>query len=507
MEIIEINFIQAEILLDTVGFDSDFGLVSFPDSSEIQSYHLAADYLKDSILVVAPDAFQLSLSPDFTYGTDTLVFENDRFNTTEIFVRFIPNEEEGEFFQGNIIHFSHDADTVLLPLRGQEGTFSLSSIASTRDKSLGERVKIQGVVTGGNNHFQERRMIQDETAGIAIQGFNSAFLNFGDSVEVNGVLTEKDGWLCLIPEMEISTLSSDSIVVNPILKSISEIDASLESQRVRIEAIDIIGEGLFNEGEFFIMDENSDSLIFKLNTPNHPLVGSEIPFGKVNVTGFIGRRNNEFMIYPEFGQDLEIIPRDTILNIEAPNEGLDFGNIFLDEFSEPQFYKIQAENLPENLKLSASENFEVSLLENSNYANALELPINERGDIPEIRVYVRFSPITAEGEKINGEIVHMSGGQQQVIPLRGVEEIITSNLSLDESKILIFPNPVQSELKIELLESGNYQYRLIGLDGSIILKGSLNRNNIFEFDQVKKGIYLLEISSESKNYHFRIMKK
>ena len=507
MQIIEINFIQAEIVLDTVGFESDFGLISFPDSSEIQSYQLAADYLKDSIVVVAPEAFQLSLSPDFANRTDTLVFEKDSFNTTEIFVRFIPNEVEGEFFQGNIIHFSHDADTVFLPLRGQEGTLSLSSIASTRDKALGERVKIQGVVVGGNNHFQERRMIQDETAGIAIEGFNSAFLNFGDSVEVNGVLTQKDGWLCLIPEMEINPLSSDSVIVDPLLTSISEIDASLESQRVRIEALDISGEGLFDVGEYFIMDENSDTLIFKLDTSNHPLVGSEIPFGKVNVTGFIGRRNDEFMIYPEFGQDLEIIPRDTILIIEAPNEGLDFGNIFLDEDSEPQFYKIQAENLPENLRLSASENFKVSLLENSNYTNDLELPINERGDIPEIRVYVRFSPIAAGGGEINGEIVHVSGGQQQTIPLRGVEEIITSNLSLDKGGILIFPNPVQSELKIELLESGNYQYRLIGLAGSIIFKGSLERNKIIEFDHVKKGIYLLEISGESKDYHFRIIKK
>ncbi|WP_296622377.1 lamin tail domain-containing protein [Marivirga sp.] len=506
-ETIEINFIQSEIVLDTAGFNSDFGLVNFSDSSEIQSYQLSAENLKDSILVVAPEPFQISLSPEFTDETDTLVFEKDSFSISEIFVRFMPNDSSGEFYQANILHLSRDADTILLPLSGQEGILTLSTIASVRNKLIGERVKTKGVVIGGNNHFEEKRIIQDETGGIAIQGLNSANLNFGDSVEVEGILTEEDGWLSLIPETEISTLSSDSVIVDPLLKSLSEIDISLEFQRIRIENLDISEEGLFAKGEYFIFDDNSDSLIFKLNDYNHPLVGTEIPIGKVNVTGFISRRNDTFLIYPEFVEDLEIIPRDTVLTIEAPEDGLFFGNISLDEFSEPQSYSLEAENLPENLRISTNENFEFSLLENSNYANELELPINERGDIPEIRIYVRFSPIAARGGEISGEIVHVSGGQTYSIGLKGIEEIITSNPSKPESIILIYPNPVDSELKIELLKSGNYQYQLTGIDGVKILEGKLSSRKVLQLDGLEIGIYLLKISNESNNYHFRILKK
>lgn len=506
-ESIEINFIRPEINLDTSGFSSDFGLITFPENSTIQSYQLSAENLKDSILVVATEAFQLSLSPDFSNPSDTLVFENDNFSDTKIYVQFSPNEDDGEFYQGNIQHLSQDADTTYLPVSGQEGTLSLTSIATVREKSIGERVKVQGVVSGGNNHFDNKRIIQDATAGITIQGLNSASLIFGDSVEVEGILTSENRWLSILSETEINILSSDSIVVEPQVKAIDEINAEVESQRVKIENLEISSEGQFTAGEYFITDNNSDSLSFILNGEEHPLVGKDIPVGKVNLIGFIGRRNDEFYIYPEFEEDLEIIPRDTILVVEAPEEGFNFGNILLDEYSKPQSYSVKAENLPENLNISISENFEISLLENSNYTNDLELPINEIGNIPEIEIYVRFSPITARGGEISGEIVHISGRQEQIIALKGIEEIITSNNSSFTDEFLIYPNPVRSELKIEWMKSENSHYQFIDLDGEILFEGEFKNKHVLTLDDVGNGIYLLKLSNGNKYYYQRIIKK
>ena len=456
---------------------------------------------------MAPEAFQLSLSPDFTNATDTLVFENDNFNGTEIYVQFSPNEDAGRFYQGNILHLSQDADTTYLPVSGQEGTLSLISISTTREKSIGERVKIQGVVIGGKNQFENKRIIQDETAGIAIQGLNSASLSFGDSVEVEGILASKNSWLKLLPEKEINVLSSDSIVVEPQVKTINEINAEVESQRVKIENLEISSEGQFTADEYFIIGSNTDSLIFKLNGDEHPLLDKDIPIGKVNVIGFIGRRNNKFHIYPVFEKDLEIIPRDTILIVEAPEESLSFGDILLDEYSAPQSYSVHAENLPENLRISISENFEISLLENSNYTNYLELPINERGDIPEIEIYVRFTPIAARGGEISGKIVHISGGQEQRIELKGIEEIITSNHMSLKNKFLIYPNPFSSKLKIESMISEDFQYQFIDLEGKILREGNSQNKCALTLDDIENGIYLLKLSNGNEDYYQRIIKK
>ncbi|MGM0579165.1 MAG: lamin tail domain-containing protein [Bacteroidota bacterium] len=506
-ESIEINFIRPEINLDTSEFNSDFGLITFPENSTIQTYQLSAEHLKDSILIVAPEAFKLSLTPDFTNPSDTLAIENNNFTGTEIYVQFFPNEDTGRFYQGNILHLSQDADTTYLAVSGQEGTLSLISIAAARDKSIGERVKVQGVVSGGNNQFDNKRIIQDETAGIAIQGLNLSGFTFGDSVEVEGILVSENSWLSILPETEINVLSSDSIVVGPQVKVINEINAGVESQRVKIENSEVLSEGQFRAGEYFFTDSNNDSLIFKLNGDKHPLVGKDIPIGKVNVTGFIGRGNDEFHIYPEFEEDLEIIPRDTILIVEAPEEGLSFGDILLDEYSVSQSYSVQAENLPENLSISISENFEISLLENSNYTNDLELPINERGDIPEIEVFVRFTPIAARGGEISGEIVHISGGQEQSIGLKGVEEIITANQSAFKSGFLIYPNPVDSELKIESIISEYIQYQFMNLEGEILLEGKFKNNHVLTLDGIENGIYILKLSNGNEDYYQRIIKK
>lgn len=504
---IEINFIQPELTLDTTRFNSDFGLVNYPEQSGIQSYQLTSKNLKDSILVVAPEAFQLSLNPDFIDETDTLIFEKDSFIATEIFLRFLPPESNGEFYNGNIQHFSRGADTLGLSVSGQEGTLTLSTVASARDKAVGERVKIQGVVIGGDNQFESKRVVQDKTAGIVINGLTPMSLNFGDSVEIEGVLAKEDDWLMLIPEKEITLLSPDSIIVDPILKTITEINESVEWQRVKIENLHVSANDQFTEGKYFIVDDNSDSLILKLNRSNHPLVGTDIPIGKVNVTGFIGRRNARYQIYPDFAQDLEIIPRDTILILKAPADGLNFGQVMVDQFSESKAYSLHAENLPEDLLITSSDNFEISLLKNTNYAKELELPINEIGDIPEIEIYVRFSPISARGGEMSGKITHVSGGQQKIIPLYGIEELVTSNHSPLGSRILIYPNPVGSKLNIEMMISGDFQYLMIGSDGKIILVGELCNSKILKLDGLEKGIYLLIISNSNNEYHQRIIKK
>jgi len=499
------NFIEPVISIDSSGFSNDFGIVSFPNQSDSRSYLLSASKLKDTLLVIAPDGFQISLNPDFSTPNDSLMLLPEASIEEEIFVRFSPPDNSGNIYQGRIMHISQDAATVSLELSGQEGTLSLSKIDSVRKKALGERVKVHGIVIGGINHFEERRIIQDETAGIAIEGMNSLDLNYGDSVEVKGVLAEIDDWLTIIPEKEINFISSDSIKVEPSVISMAELNDSLESQRVKLEELSVAGEGQFTTNGYFVFND-TDSIILQLSSENHPLIGTEIPIGKVNVTGFIGKTDDGFYIYPELVQDLEIIPRDTVLIIEAPEGGLDFGSVFLDEFSEPLSYQLRAENLPEDLKISTNRNYGISLLKNGDFESELVLPINEIGDIPEIKVYVRFAPVTASGGAITEEIVHVSGNQEFRLTVKGFEEIITSGRRSFKNKVLIYPNPVNSIINVELLEQGNYEYQILGLDGKVLSKGSIMKSKQLNVEGFESGIFLLKISNQDQSYLHRIIK-
>lgn len=503
---ITITFIKPLISLDTSGFVSEFGRVTYPEKSDVSSYKISAQHLKDSVFVIAPEAFKLSLDSDFTYESDTLIFDSNNFIPSEIFVKFSPLANNGEIYEGTILHISTDADTVYLAVSGQEQSLDLSTIESVRDSMLGERVKIHAVVIGGENHFAERRIIQDKTAGISILGLNSADFVFGDSIEVQGLLTESDGWLTIIPEKEINNLSPDSIVVEPFVSTIADIETSKLLQRVTISNLQFSKTGQLGEGDYLVSDIDMDTLFVSLNSENHPWIGTEIPDWKVNITGFVGRKNNELYIYPEFSHDLDIIPKDTVLTVFAPENGLSFGNILFDEYSEPKSYELQAENLSENLRISTSDNFEISLLEHTNYAADLELPINEKGDIPKLTIYVRFSPIANQGGEIKGDVLHLSGGKKYQIDLVGMEEIITSKSQSIGREILIYPNPVSTYLNIELVENGVFEYQILNINGALIQSGRLDGSETLNLKDVDSGVYLLKLFNAVETHNFRFFK-
>ncbi|SMG38226.1 Por secretion system C-terminal sorting domain-containing protein [Marivirga sericea] len=499
-----ISFIEPIISIDKSSFISEFESIKFPNSSKYQSYHVFTENIRDSVCIIAPEGFQLSLNSNFENETNTLFLKRESFDETEVFVRFSPMDANGKLYQGNIIHFSQDSDTVNLAVSGQEGTLILSSIRSVKEKQVGERVKIQGVVIGGSNHFENKRIIQDETAGIVLESEKLANVNFGDSLEVEGVLTESDGWLVVNVESEVEIFASDSIFLEPNSLTIPEIDENMEFQRIEIENIEISGEGHFERGEYFVFDD-ADTVILKIKSNNHSLIGTEIPFEKVNLSGFISKSQHFFNIYPEFLQDVEIIPRETLLTINAPKDGLNFGNVFLDDSSEPRSYKIAAENLPEDLNISVSENFEMSLLENSNYTSELVLPINRKGNIPEIDIYVRFSPRQAKGGIVNGEIRHSSGDQKMSIALKGIEELITSNNRSLKEKIVIYPNPTSAYLRIKLNSPNESHYQLLGLDGVIFLEGEIYRCHTLDLVGLDKNVYFLKIRIDGDEYVQRII--
>jgi hypothetical protein len=137
----------------------------------------------------------------------------------------------------------------------------------------------------------------------------------------------------------------------------------------------------------------------------------------------------------------------------------------------------------------------------------LVLPINEVGDIPKIKIYVRFSPVNARGGEIESKIVHASGGQELILPVRGTEEIITLNQNSIRQNILIYPNPVESKLNIELLEVIEIKYELIGLNGVTILEGQIDTSEQLDLQEIEIGVYLLKLKYQNEALFLKIVKK
>jgi len=91
--------------------------------------------------------------------------------------------------------------------------------------------------------------------------------------------------------------------------------------------------------------------------------------------------------------------------------------------------------------------------------------------------------------------------------VRGTEEIITFNQNSIRQNILIYPNPVESKLNIELLEAVEIQYELIGLNGVTILEGQIDTSQQLDLQEIETGIYLLKIKYQNEALFLKIVKK
>lgn len=86
-------------------------------------------------------------------------------------------------------------------------------------------------------------------------------------------------------------------------------------------------------------------------------------------------------------------------------------------------------------------------------------------------------------------------------PCTGLNEI--TNLS----SIKIYPNPASSYLHIEKIDAEKTEWKITDLSGKIILQGTLiNGNGKINIETISKGIYLLELQSETKFETRKIIK-
>lgn len=189
---------------------------------------------------------------------------------------------------------------------------SLSTIAVARTESLGSRVKVTGVVIDGAGNSADNRTIFDGTAGIVVRSFDSgnesAPLIIGDSVTVSGILDDYNELLQISGSpIYIELLKTNVGLPDPQVLTVSQIDEDDESELVTIEGFSFTSTGTFQGGGTsgeYIISNGTDDFIFKLGTTSHPLTGTDIPSGILNITGVIGQSGTNFYIAPRTVQDI-----------------------------------------------------------------------------------------------------------------------------------------------------------------------------------------------------------
>jgi hypothetical protein len=77
---------------------------------------------------------------------------------------------------------------------------------------------------------------------------------------------------------------------------------------------------------------------------------------------------------------------------------------------------------------------------------------------------------------------------------------------MTQAEINIFPNPANDIINVSLRDSKMEHFTITNMMGQIVLQGKLSKENI-DISSLKKGIYIIEFSSNKKKLISRIIKK
>jgi len=186
--------------------------------------------------------------------------------------------------------------------------FAQANIAEARTYAQDASVTITGIVTNGSS-LGKIRYVQDDTAGLPIYNNDNvtAGINEGDEITVTGVM---DDFNTLIQVSITSTndytiLSSNNPLPDPHIVTPNGINGDIEAELATVQNVTFSDAGnIFGVGTHEFTDSNGESNLIYVRS-NHPLVGTIIPFGVVNITGIVSVFQEDYQLLPRGFDDIE----------------------------------------------------------------------------------------------------------------------------------------------------------------------------------------------------------
>lgn len=148
----------------------------------------------------------------------------------------------------------------------------------------------------------------------------------------------------------------------------------------------------------------------------------------------------------------------------------------------------------------------------------VEISTDENGDLIALSNATNFQWYFEDEEvdDVNGSTLNFLGGgtyfvvatTRQGCSAKSKELVILESNNL-EDELVIYPNPVTTQINIEGLNLGATTYEIMNLTGKRIKSGIIQSTNVMSIDagQLKAGIYLLQINTEQGNIQRKFQKR
>ncbi|MBF97705.1 MAG: hypothetical protein CMI36_01835 [Owenweeksia sp.] len=403
----------------------DFGQVFIGDTSEVLRYQLDGTYLTQSVMVNAPADFEVSLdSVNFSGSVAVNVNAMGLLNDT-IYIRFIPsafgNVWDSVSNQSDTLAYTYLMAEAKDPFPVYTVDMVNSLKANQQADSLGVNTTLHGIVYGVNLRPAGLQFtLRDNTGGIAV--FNASgnlgyTVQEGDSIAVKGMIDQFNGLLEIIPS-EISFIATGKTLKQPSLTNV--LDESTESDLVRIEEVYLVDPAQWtNSGSGFNVDITNGTDVFEMRIDNDvDIYGQPAPTGYFDIVGIGSQFDNSspyntgYQIQPRYQADITELNASLVV---LANTSLSFGSVAENDTSAAQYFVVEGEYLLEDLNVTTSAEFPISLTANGGYTDSLHL-MHSNGYLRDT-VYVRFVP--SSNTVFTDSVINIAGAGRVRIDVSG----------------------------------------------------------------------------------------
>ncbi len=476
--------------------------------SDAQSFELSGSFLEDDVEISVSGDYEISLQ-EFSSFSNTIVISDisEELDATTIYVR-LNGESVSNPANGLVTITSGNADVATVSLTGQiQNPQGIPTITSTTN-DLADFLQIIGMPSEEQTFQVSGTSLEGDIAIVATGDYEISLIPGADfSQNLTLVPTDEEVELTTIyvrlngdnldeealGEITVSTTGASDIVINlsgeiveePMLAA-SPTELTSFSQVVGtpsdVQSFTTLGVELqgnltlvASENYEISLDEQTGYTDELSIEPTEGIVSPTEVFVRLNGVEALNPANGVVTISSPFAEDFlvnlsgvinPLLPAITVTQVSLTN----FQQI-LPEPSNVQSFGVSAEYLNSNVVLEVSNDYEISLLPDEDFATSIEL-VELNSEVNLTTIYVRLngeeesSPATGEivisTEDVNDVIISLSGEilPEPVPTVTASEEVVSGFEQLlgapsDEQSITISGENLEGDVMLSV--SGDYE--------------------------------------------------
>jgi hypothetical protein len=259
------------------------------------------------------------------------------------------------------------------------------------------------------------KYIQDATGAILIDDNSGTITTSYDLYDgitgITGTLTTYSNMLQFVPESDPGAATSAGNTVEPVVVSLTDLDATYQAQLVTVNMVDFVADGQFEATTNYDITDPGSTGVFRTHYADVDYIGTDIPVELQNITGVILQFNDDLQLIARSLEDFEDVNTTDPMITASPSTLNGFSYFVGEGPSDSQSYTVSAQNLvgTGDIAVVAPANYEISV-DDSSFGESLTLAFAD-GVITgqPVTVYARLKADLEVG-LYEGETISHTGG-------------------------------------------------------------------------------------------------